>query len=331
MMRATVLDGFTVNPGDNPWTSVERHCQLDVYDRTPTDMVVERARNARILLTNKTPLTRDTILGLPDLRFISVLATGYNVVDIDAARERGIPVSNVPAYGTDSVAQHVMAVILCRTHRPWEHSVAVHNGEWEQSHDFCFWLSPISELTDKTMGIVGFGRIGRRVAELASAFGMNVLAHTPTIAGKIRIDSERFDFCSLPQVFRESDYVSLHCPLTESNAGFVNADLLGIMKPGAVLINTARGGLIQEADLASSLNSGGIGGACLDVVSREPMSADNPLLKARNCIITAHIARATLEARQRLMRTTADNIEAFVNGRPINVVNGVDALPIFDR
>lgn len=322
-MRATVLDGFTVNPGDNPWTMVEHHCQLEVHDRTPVGRVVETSGDSDILLTNKTPITGDTIRALPNLKFISVLATGFNVVDIDAARERNIPVSNVPAYSTDSVAQHVMAMILSRTHRPAEHSASVYNGKWQASPDFCFWLTPISELAEKTMGIIGFGQIGRRVAELASAFGMNVLAFTPTIAGKVRLDSERFDFCSLQQVFRESDYVSLHCPLTDSNAGFVNAELLEKMKPGSVLINTARGGLVNEADLARHLATSRSGGALLDVVSQEPIRADNPLLQAKNCLITPHIAWATLEARKRLMNTTANNVEAFVGGRPINVVNGV--------
>ncbi len=322
-MRATVLDGFTVNPGDNPWTAVESHCDLDIHERTPSERIVERSFDSEILLTNKSPISGETIRALPNLKFISVLATGYNVVDTDTARRRGIPVSNVPAYSTDSVAQHVMAMILCRTHRPTDHSASVYQGHWQASPDFCFWLSPISELADKTIGIVGFGQIGRRVAELASAFRMNVLAYTPTISGKERLNSERFDFCSLQQVFRESDYVSLHCPLTESNAGFVNAELLGTMKAGSVLINTARGGLVNEADLASHLATKRSGGACLDVVSHEPIRPDNPLLKAKNCLITPHIAWATLEARKRLMNTTANNIEAFVGGRPINVVNGV--------
>jgi glycerate dehydrogenase len=320
-MKAIVLDGYTLNPGDNPWSPVEAHCELQVYDRTPEPLIPERAGDAEIALTNKTPLTRDTIARLPRLKFISVLATGYNVVDVDAARERGIPVSNVPAYGTDSVAQYVMAVILARIYQPLEHSRSVYEGKWQASPDFTYHLGPLTELTDKTFGVIGYGRIGRRVAELAAAFRMNVLAWNPTLAGKVRLDYDRFDWCTMKQVFRESDFVSLHCPLTPENAGFVNADLLGLMKPGAVLINTARGGLVNEADLARFLNEGKIAGACLDVVSAEPIREDNPLLGAKNCIITPHNAWATIEARRRLMQITADNVEAFISGSPIHVVN----------
>ncbi len=320
-MKATVLDGYTLNPGDNPWTPVAAQCELEIFDRTPAETVVARCADSEIILTNKTPLASATIAALPRLKFISVLATGTNVVDGAAARARQIPVSNVPAYSTDSVAQHVMAVILARIHRPWQHDCAVRDGQWQSSGDFCFWLSPLTELTDKTIGIVGFGRIGRRVAELAAAFGMNVLAYNPTLAGKVRLDYERFDWCPLRQVFRESDYVTLHCPLTDDNAGFVNTELLQLMKPTAVLVNTSRGGLVNEADLANYLNDERIAGACLDVVSEEPIRADNPLLHARNCMITPHNAWATLEARRRLMQVTADNIEAFMGGRPIHVVN----------
>lgn len=323
-MKATVLDGETVNPGDNPWSPVEKWCSLQVFDRTPESLIVERAGNSEILLTNKTPISAETMRKLPNLRFISVLATGFNVVDIEEAGRKGIPVSNVPAYSTDSVAQHVMAMILSRMHRPEAHLEAVRNRAWVNSPDFCFWLSPFRELSGQTMGLIGFGQIGRRVAELALAFGMNVLAYTPVPARKTRPRSERFDFCTIQQVFRESDYVSLHCPLDATNAGFVNSQLLSLMKPGAVLVNTARGGLVNEMDLKRALEEGKIAGACLDVVAHEPMREDNPLLSAPNCLITPHMAWGAVEARRRLMRITADNVEAFVSGRPIHVVNGVE-------
>jgi glycerate dehydrogenase len=322
-MKATVLDGATVNPGDNPWSPVEKWCSLSVFDRTPESAIVERGEGSEILLTNKTPISAKTMEKLPSLRFISVLATGYNVVDIEEARRRNIPVSNVPAYSTDSVAQHVMAMILGRMHRPEAHFEAVRNRAWVNSPDFCFWLSPFNELAGQTMGLIGFGQIGRRVAELALAFGMNVLAYTPVPARKTRPPSERFDFCTIQQVFRESDYVSLHCPLDASNAGFVNAQLLSLMKKTAVFINTARGGLVNETDLERALEDGTIAGACLDVVTQEPMRDNNPLLTARNCLITPHMAWGAVEARRRLMRVTADNVEAYVSGQPIHVVNGV--------
>lgn len=320
-MKITVLDGFTVNPGDNPWSPLESFGELVVFDRTPADLIVERSQGSHILLTNKTPLSAETLDQLPDLKFIAVLATGFNVVDLEAARRRNIPVSNVPEYSTDSVAQHVMAMMLSMTHRPFEHSTAVYSGQWESAGDFCFWLGPLHELAGKTMGVVGYGRIGRRVCELAAAFGMNVLAHNPTYKNKIRLDYQRFDWCSLEQVFRESDFVSLHCPLTDDNAGFVNQQMLELMKPNAILINTARGGLINEADLSAALKDGQLAGACLDVVSQEPILKDNPLLTTPNCMITPHNAWATIEARQRLMHTTADNIEAFLGGQPINRVD----------
>lgn len=321
MMKITVLDGFTLNPGDNPWTSVECLGEFTVHDRTSPDDIHQRSVDADILLTNKTPLDAAMIGQLPKLKFISVLATGFNVVDIEAAAERGIPVSNVPTYGTDSVAQHVIAVMLNMIHRPQEHSNAVRAGQWQSCADFSFWLQPMHELRGQTIGVVGYGRIGKRVCELASAFGMNVLAHNPTVRHKDHLPYDRFDFCPLEQIFRESDFVSMHCPLTRDNTGFVNAALLSVMKPGAVLINTARGQLINEADLAEALHSGRLGGACLDVASEEPIRDGNPLLAAPNCLITPHNAWATVEARRRLMQITADNVEAFISGQPINVVN----------
>ena len=319
-MKITVLDGYTLNPGDNSWSVVEPFGELTIHDRTSADHIVERSLDADVLLTNKTPLDAETLAQLPNLKFIGVMATGINVVDIAAAAQRRIPVSNVPEYCTDSVAQHVISVILSMNHRPYEHSTAVYGGQWEKAGDFCFWLSPLRELTGKTMGVVGYGRIGKRVCELAAAFQMNVLAHNPTYRNKTRLDYLRFDWCSLEQVFRESDFVSLHCPLTDENAGFVNAALLEQMKPNALLINTARGGLVNENDLAEALQERGLAGACLDVTSSEPIQKDNPLLAAPNCLITPHNAWASLEARQRLMKVTAENIEAFLSGHPVNLV-----------
>ena len=320
-MKITVLDGYTLNPGDNTWQPLEELGELTVYDRTAPEQVVTRSQNADILLTNKTLLDAHTIEQLPQLKFIGVTATGVNVVDLQAASQRGIPVSNVPEYSTESVAQHVLAVILSMNHRPMDHSNAVYSGRWEEAGDFCFWLSPIQELAGKTMGVVGYGRIGRRVCELAAAFNMNVLAHNPTYRNKTRLDYMRFDWCSLEQIFRESDYVSLHCPLTAENQGLIDSKLLALMKPTAVLINTSRGGLINEKDLAEALRDRQIAGACLDVVSQEPIASDNPLLSAPNCLITPHNAWSTLESRQRLMKKTAENVEAFLSGHPINQVN----------
>jgi glycerate dehydrogenase len=318
-MKIVVLDGYTLNPGDNPWDEVARLGDLQVFDRSAAHEIVPRGADADIVLTNKTPISAATMGQWPQLKFIAVLATGYNVVDIQAAGQRKIPVSNVPIYGTDTVAQHVFACLLSVVHRPLEHDQAIRQGRWAAAGDFCFWLSPISELAGKTMGIVGFGRIGRRVAEVAHAFGMRVVAQD--VQQSAPPSYSEFRWMDLGGVFAESDVVSLHCPQTADNAGFVNRALLKRMKPTAILINAARGGLIQEADLAEALNAGTIAAACLDVVSVEPIRDDNPLLRAKNCLITPHIAWASLEARRRLMRTTAENIANFMKGTPANVVN----------
>jgi len=318
-MNIVVLDGHTLNPGDNPWDGLARLGELKVYDRTPAAHIVARARDADVVLTNKTPLDAATIASLTQLRFIAVLAAGYNVVDIGAARARGIPVSNVPEYGTDSVAQHVFALLLELCHHVGAHDAAVRAGEWTRAADFCFWQAPLIELAGQTMGVVGFGRIGRRVGELAHAFGMPVLA----AGGTSRLDPgyRPFDWTEIPALFSRADVISLHCPLTADNAAFVNRELLRRVQPTAFLINAARGGLVDERALAEALNAGRLAGAAVDVVSEEPMRADNPLLGARNCIITPHIAWATLAARRRLMATAVRNVEAFLAGRPINVVN----------
>jgi glycerate dehydrogenase len=307
-MEMVVLDGYTLNPGDNPWDELARLATLTVYDRTAAADIVRRARDAEIVLTNKTPLTAETLAHLAKLRFIAVLATGHNIVDGVAARARGIPVSNVPEYGTDSVAQHVFALLLELCQHVALHDAAVKNGEWSRAPDFCFWKSPPLELGGLTMGIIGFGRIGRRVGALAQAFGMHVLA-----AGR----SPR----EVADVFASADVVSLHCPLTADNAAFVNRELLRTMKPSAFFINTARGGLVDEHALADALNAGQLAGAAVDVVSVEPIQSDNPLLAARHCIITPHMAWGSLAARRRLMAATVQNVEAFLLGRPIHVVN----------
>ncbi len=318
-MRIVVLDGHTLNPGDNSWAPVEALGEVTVYARTRDAEIVERAAGADIVLTNKTPITAAVLAELPNLKFISVLATGYNVVDVRAARRRGIPVSNVPEYSTNSVAEHVFALLFEFFHHTAQLNRAVHEGEWVGSTDFCFWHDPLVELYGKQIGIIGFGRIGRRVGLLAHTFGMQVLAHD------IDQDSppgyEPFAWASIEDVFTRADIVSLHCPQTETNVGMVNQALLTKMKRSAILVNAARGGLVDEHDLAAALNNGTIAGAALDVLSSEPPTADNPLLSAKNCLITPHVAWATVEARRRMMEITARNIQAFVNGHPINVVN----------
>jgi len=303
-----VLDGHTLNPGDNPWDDLSRLGPLMVYDRTPVEAIVARARDATVVLTNKTPLTAATLAQLPRLRFIAVLATGYNVVDTAAARRHGILVSNVPEYGTNSVAQHVFALLLELCHHVGLHDAAVKAGEWTQAPDFSFWKTPLVELAGATCGIIGYGRIGGRVGALARAFGMHVMTAGRTTGSTIA------------EVFTQADVVSLHCPLTADNARFVNHQLLRCMKPSAFFINTARGALVDEAALAEALNAGVLAGAALDVLADEPMRADNPLRTARNCILTPHIAWASLAARRRLMAATVRNVEAFLAGRPVCLV-----------
>jgi glycerate dehydrogenase len=319
-MKIVVLDGYTLNPGDNPWDDVARLGKLQVYDRTDDADIVSRAAGADVVLTNKTPLSSTTLEQLPDLRFIGVLATGYNIVDIEAARQRGIPVANVPEYGTDSVAQHAFALLLELCHRVGRHAAAVQTGEWTKSPDFCFWDSPPIELAGLTMGIIGFGRIGQRVGTLAHAFGMSVVAAVGT--RRSTPPYEPFAWLETTELFSTADVVTLHCPLTADNEGFVNEPLLARMKPSAFLLNTARGPLVDEHALAAALNDNRIAGAAVDVVASEPIRADNPLLTARNCLITPHMAWGSLAARKRLMAATVKNVEAFLHGQPTNVVNG---------
>lgn len=318
-MSIVVLDGYTLNPGDNPWTPVAELGELIVHDRTPDEAIIERAAHASVILTNKTPLTAETLAALPNLRYISVLATGYDKVDVNAARKLGIPVSNVPRYGTNSVAQHVFALLLELCRRIARHDSSVKVGNWSANKDWCFWETTQVELTGKIMGIVGFGNMGRRVGEIAHAFGMDVVASTPRSASPP--DYEPFRFVDLDELFRISDVVSLHCPLNEQTQGLVDASRIASMKRGAYLINTARGPLIDEKAAAEALNANHLGGLGVDVVSIEPIQAGNPLLGAKNCLITPHLAWASLTARQTLMQTTADNIRAFLKGTPLNVVN----------
>ncbi len=318
-MRMVVLDGYTLNPGDNPWEAVAALGELTVHDRTAPGQVVPRAAGAGIILTNKTPISAETLSALPELKFISILATGYNIVDVAAAADRGVVVSNVPVYATDAVAQFTFALLLEFCHRAGDHASAVAGGRWAACEDFCFWLAPQVELAGKRMGIVGFGRIGRRVGQLAHAFGMEVLA--ADVSRTEPPPYEPFAWADVPELFAAADVVSLHCPQTPRTAGMVNAELLARMKPSAFLINTSRGGLVVEADLAEALNAGRIAAAAVDVVSAEPIAPDNPLLTAKNCIVTPHIAWASLEARRRMMAVTAENVAAFLAGRPINVVS----------
>ncbi len=318
-MRIVVLDGHTLNPGDNSWDAVAALGELTVHDRTGPEQIVERAAAAEIVLTNKVPLTAETLEQLPRLRFIAVTATGYNMVDVAAARGRGIPVANVPEYATDCVAQTVFALLLELCHRVGYHNAAVKAGKWARCADFCFWDWPLVELAGKRMGIVGFGRIGRRVGRIAHALGMEVLACD--VSRDRPPEYRPFAWMEAGELFAAADVVSLHCPETPATAGMVNRELLERMKPRALLINTARGPLVVEADLAAALNAGRIAAAAVDVVAVEPIRLDNPLLSARNCIITPHIAWAALAARRRLMAATAENVAAFLAGKRVNVVN----------
>ena len=317
-MKITVLDGYALNPGDQSWDGLRKFGEVEVFDRTMVDEVVARAAGAAVVLTNKTPLPDSVIHQLPDLKYIGVLATGYNVVDVDAAKQRGVVVTNIPTYGTASVAQFVFALLLEMCHNVKLHADAVRAGEWSRSADWSFWKTPLMELSGKTMGIVGFGRIGRATGRIADALGMRVLA-CDTYQGDAPLHVG-FRWGSLEEVLRESDVVSLHSPLFPETRGMINAGTLAIMKPSAFLINTSRGPLVVDQDLADALNAGRLAGAGLDVLSVEPPLEANPLLQARNCLVTPHIAWATREARARLMEIAVDNVSGFLAGTPRNVV-----------
>ncbi|MBJ6725166.1 D-2-hydroxyacid dehydrogenase [Geomesophilobacter sediminis] len=317
--KIVVLDGYTINPGDNPWTPLEMLGDCTVYDRTPPELVAERAADAEIVLLSKVKLNADLLQRLPNLKYISMLATGYNNVDVGAAGALGIPVANVPAYSTASVVQTTFALLMELTVKVSLHDAAVKAGEWVRCPDHSFWKAPIVELDGRTIGIVGYGVIGRGVARVAHAFGMNVIAYAPRIPqdpGPVPVR-----FVPLEELFASADVVTLNCPQTPENTGFVNERLLARMKPDAFLINVARGGLVNEEDLTCALKKGVLAGAGLDVVAHEPMRADNPLLTAPNCVFTPHIAWASLAARQRLMGIIADNVASYLAGAPINVVN----------
>lgn len=316
-MNIVVLDGYTANPGDLQWTGLEAVGPCRIYDSTPPAEVVRRCGDAEIILTNKTMLNAETLKQLPKARYIGVLATGYNVVDVQAATAQGITVTNVPAYSTDSVAQTVFAHILNLTHHAAEHAASVAAGEWEKSEHFCYWKTPLIELSGLTLGILGFGRIGAAVAEIGRAFGMKVIVSTRT---PDKVAGHAVECVDIAELFRRSDFLTLHCPLSPETAGIVGSEHLSMMKPSAFLINTARGGLVDEAALAEALNSGRLAGAGLDVLSVEPPSGGNPLLKARNCHITPHFAWASKAARQRLLGIAAANVRDFLAGAPRNVV-----------
>ena len=317
-MNIVVLDGHTLNPCDLNWAGLQALGDCQIYDCTSAAELPARAADAEVLITNKTPLNRETIEQLPKLKYIGVTATGFNVVEVAAAKARGIPVTNVPAYGTRSVAQTVFALLLELTQHAGHHSRTVHDGRWAASPDWCYWDFPLVELDGLTFGIVGYGRIGQAVGRLAEAFGMKVLATTRTGAVP---PGANVGVVDLPTLLRTADVVSLHCPLTPETKGLINAERLALMKPSAFLLNTSRGPLIDDAALARVLNSGQIAGAALDVLSVEPPPADNPLLAAKNCVITPHIAWATKAARARLLDMTVANLRAFLAGTPQNVVN----------
>jgi len=315
-MKIVVLDGYTLNPGDLSWEGIKQLGDCTIYDRTPHELAVERAKGADVLFTNKVILNREIIEQLPDLKYIGVLATGYNVVDVNTAKKAGVVVTNIPAYSTASVAQMVFSHILNFAQNVAVHAKSVTDGEWAISNDFAYWKTPQTELAGKTLGIIGFGQIGQSVAKIGSAFGMKVI-FTNRSKKETGLEATQVE---LETLLAESDFVSINCPLTPENKGFINKSTLGKMKQAAFLVNTGRGPLINEQDLADALNLGRIAGAGLDVLSVEPARPDNPLTSVKNCFITPHIAWATFEARTRLMNIVTENLSAFLNGKPQNVV-----------
>ena len=318
MAKVVVLDGYTENPGDLSWDALKEFGELTVYDRTPADKIVERIGDADFIYTNKTPISKETMDACPSIKFIGVLATGYNVVDYNYAKEKGIPVCNVPTYGTMSVSQYSIALLLEVCHHIGHHSESVHAGNWENNIDWCYWDYPLIELEGKTLGVIGFGRIGQQEGRVAKALGMRVIANDlfPNESGKAIAE-----YVDVDTIYKEADVISLHPFLTPENTGMINKETIAKMKDGVILINNARGQLVNEQDLADALNSGKVAAAGLDVVSTEPIKGDNPLLKAKNCIITPHISWAAKESRERIMNISVDNLKNFVAGTPINVVN----------
>jgi len=318
-MKIVILDGYTENPGDLSWEGFEKLGELTVYDRTPAGQVAERIGGAEIVYTNKTPVTAQTLDACPGIKYIGVLATGYNIVDTQAAKARGIPVTNVPAYGTAAVGQFAIALLLEICHHIGHHDAAVKAGRWQECPDYCFWDYPLIELAGKTMGIIGLGRIGRNTGAIAKALGMRVIAYDTAECNEGRDIAEYVDLNTL---YETSDVISLHCPLFPATEGMINKDSISKMKDGVIILNNSRGQLIVEQDLADALNSGKVCAAGLDVVSVEPITGGNPLLRASNCLITPHISWAPRESRARLMGIAVDNLKAFINGTPQNVVNG---------
>ena len=320
-MKIVVLDGYTINPGDLSWDGLMSLGELTVYPRLPNSdkgAVVEAIGDAEMILTNKTLITADILAACPHIKYIGVLATGYNVVDLEAAKAKGIPVTNIPAYSTDAVAQFVFALLLEICHRAGHHDRAVKEGAWTSSTDFCFWDHPQTELSGKTMGVIGYGRIGKKTAQIAKAFGMRVIVNTPHPDAS---GSDAAEYVSRDELFARADVVSLHCPLTPETIGMIDDAAISKMKDGVIIVNASRGPLVAEKDLAAALNTGKVCAAAVDVVSAEPISADNPLLTAENCIITPHIAWASIESRRRLIGIAVDNIASFLAGKPVNVVN----------
>jgi len=318
-MKIVVLDGYTLNPGDLSWDGFRALGDVTVYDRTSPDKTIERIGDAAIVITNKTVINEEVLDACVGIKYIGVLATGYNVVDVKKAIEKEIIVTNIPAYGTSAVAQFTLGLLLEVCHRIGDHSRSVYDGDWAKSPDFSYWRYPLIELTGKTMGIIGFGRIGQEVAKVVEALGMNVLVYSRREIESLR--SDNVAFANLEEVFAKADVISLHCPLSDDTQGMINKKSIASMKDGVIIINTSRGALIVEEDLAQALNSGKVYGAGLDVVSIEPLPNDNPLLAAKNCIITPHIAWAPQETRKRLMNMAVENLEKFLANTPIHVVN----------
>lgn len=318
-MKIVVLDGYRENPGDLSWAGLESLGALTVYDRTPIDKINTRIGDAEAVYTNKTPITAETIKACGNIKFIGVLATGYNIVDVNAAKEKGILVANIPTYGTAAVGQFAIALLLEICHHVGHHSGAVYAGNWTNNPDWCFWDYPLIELAGKTMGVIGYGRIGQTTGKIAQALGMNILAYDSF--RNPELESGSMKYAELDELLANSDVVSLHCPLVPETEGIINKDTISKMKDGVILLNNSRGPLIVEKDLADALNSGKVYAAGLDVVSSEPIKTDNPLLKAKNCFITPHISWAPKESRQRLMDVAVDNLKQFLNGTPVNIVN----------
>lgn len=323
-MKAVILDGYTLNPGDLDWSEVKELVDVTIYDRTTysqeeLSLVIERSKDAEIILTNKTPIPAEVIKELPYLKYIGMLSTGFDAVDIEAAKESGITVANIPTYGTDAVSQMAIALLLELCHHVGSHSDAVRRGDWTNNADWSFWNYPLIELSGKTMGIIGFGRIGQATGRIAQALGMKVLAFDHY--QNKELETETMKYVDLKELYANSDVISLHCPLTNENKGIINKANINQMKDGVFIINNSRGPLVNEEDLAAALNNNKVGGAALDVVSTEPIKENNPLLHAKNCIITPHISWATREARQRLLNTAVDNLKMYLEGAPTNVVN----------